>query len=70
MRLRTRPAKFKNPRGKRNIASADELRTYRIRDHVAPYAAEPAMIDALWPPKPKLLLITTRSFRSRCVLGV
>ena len=26
-----------------------------------PYAAVPAMIDALWPPKPKLLLITASS---------
>jgi len=34
------------------------------------YAAAPAMIDALWPPKPKLLDITTRSFRSRGVFGV
>jgi hypothetical protein len=34
------------------------------------YAAAPAMIDALCPPKPKLLLITARSFRSRGVLGV
>jgi hypothetical protein len=33
-------------------------------------AAAPAMIDALWPPKPKLLLITTRSFRWRGVFGV
>ena len=34
------------------------------------YAAAPAMIDALWPPKPKLLLITARSLRSRGVFGV
>jgi hypothetical protein len=34
------------------------------------YAAVPAMIDALWPPKPKLLLITVRSLRSRGSFGV
>jgi hypothetical protein len=34
------------------------------------YAAAPAMIEALWPPKPKLFDITTRSFRSRGVFGV
>jgi hypothetical protein len=34
------------------------------------YAAAPAMIEALCPPKPKLLDITTRSFRSRGVFGV
>jgi hypothetical protein len=34
------------------------------------YAATPAMILALCPPKPKLLLITARSFRSRGVFGV
>jgi len=34
------------------------------------YAALPAMIEALWPPKPKLLLITARSWRSRGVFGV
>jgi hypothetical protein len=34
------------------------------------YAAVPAMIEALWPPKPKLLLITVRSLRSRGVFGV
>ena len=34
------------------------------------YAAAPAMIDALWPPKPKLLLITARNWRSRGLFGV
>jgi hypothetical protein len=32
------------------------------------YAADPAMIEVLCPPKPKLLLITVRSFLSRGVL--
>ena len=34
------------------------------------YAAWPAMIDALCPPNPKLLLITARNFRSRGTFGV
>jgi hypothetical protein len=34
------------------------------------YAAVPAMIEALWPPKPKLFDITVRSLRSRGVFGV
>jgi hypothetical protein len=39
-------------------------------DPVCDYAAVPAMIEALWPPKPKLLLITVRSLRSRGAFGV
>jgi hypothetical protein len=36
----------------------------------ADYAATPAMMLALWPPKPKLFDITARNLRSRGVLGV
>src|SRR4051794_20236466 len=34
------------------------------------YAAAAAMMDALCPPNPKLLLITARNFRSRGLFGV
>ncbi len=56
------PTSIRHPIWRESVAHAVES--------AMPYAAAPAMIDALWPPKPKLLDMTTRRRRSRGVLGV
>jgi hypothetical protein len=50
--------------------SALRLRLGGLKCCGGDYRSLPMMIEALWPPKPKLLLITARSGRSRGSFGV
>jgi hypothetical protein len=57
-------------RGERGRSSLTSLAERQKADPEIRYAAAPAMMLALCPPKPKLFDITIRNFFSRGVFGV